>query len=380
MAKYEVVVRVEAGGIPSVGDAIKLVLQNTIENNITDCENDAQTTLVDGVLCVTNKTKVVDVSNLLFGAPVLAGGICKTTVHYSRYKLIFLAVLSAGKTVMVRNYGKQEIWLIKLVSSASAVAGAVLGVEVLENIAAVQSTGFALEIGGLTAVESAEVEGYCLSLQSGFAQHDIKNLGSILLDEQHKGKMFVNGMFLRFSSTLLYGYNLNAAFVSLSVEAGKTIELFDIVWETSRLWLYSGKLRVLAELVMGGVAEVKHLNLVRSFDNHHVNTHTTILPALAVELQKLFIERHGVNSLPVWDLHGQQEVIAMNVGVEAVIVSKEAADFLVPLMTTPVLKRHAEECAPKVLLTKWLESVKSKIGAPDIAKFYAALESLPTGK
>jgi len=88
------------------------------------------------------------------------------------------------------------------------------------------------ELDGITADDYREFRDNCLKLNT-VESKIVTNLGEILLDDQYRSKLFVEGLFVcKFeeSARIRYGYNLKASRIDLDRDRQK-VTTFNLVWE-----------------------------------------------------------------------------------------------------------------------------------------------------
>jgi len=142
-------------------------------------------------------------------------------------------------------------------------------------------------------------------------------VGSMILDPDFAGMIFVKGVFVEREAKFHVGYNL------LNVETDrdrKMISRFDLRWETSRVWDFAVKQN--PELISRALDLLKHgAEEVESW------ARTSFVPTDTVEkIHEKFLEEYGNDAIPVSTISESKEIGFF--GKKGVVVGQPLVDIL----------------------------------------------------
>ena len=151
------------------------------------------------------------------------------------YKIALLVLCREGFSVEIRNGA--DLWTASLEYS-DIYETECLHVTIDYDIYP-QEDCVEIGVSGLSQYSINKIVENTLYLQDGYNYHET-NEGTILLDDQHKGKVFVGGLFVdNFKSD--YGYNFRPEDFPLDRDR-KSLKPFDVSWQCSYIFdLYSKK-------------------------------------------------------------------------------------------------------------------------------------------
>ncbi len=226
----------------TVWRAVNEIFQNAFDAEVVNsdnayfCEYDKE----HEVLRIGNKYGVLPLSSLLLGCTTKADNPDTIGTHGEGYKVATIVLLRNNCSVTVYNYSKKEIWRAKVVNSRRY--GAPVGVYDVETVGfwkTVPNNDLVFEIGGISEEAYAEVVEKNLHLQEEY-QYIHTEFGDVLLDERHKGKVFVNGLYVCDKSQLSYGYDVVPSLIKLDRDRG-LIDSFNLQWCLGKLLLKTNK-------------------------------------------------------------------------------------------------------------------------------------------
>ncbi len=262
-SKYELTI--STGYVPdwTYAEAVRELLQNAIDNQTKNKENkmyvnynkDTET------LEIGNKTSELTLDTLLLGSSTKRDDNSTIGKHGEGYKVAFVVLLREGKNIKVNNYGRKEIWATRLVKSRRYNNSLVPEITVNKKAiwSKVPNNNLTIEIEGITEEEYNTIISNTLQLQSNYKGYKTLYDGEILLDENQKGKVYVNGLYVCTHSKLEYGYNFPPSVIKLDRDR-RLIDSIDLVWETSYLWRLIKQPTLLGELLIRGVYDVKYVS------------------------------------------------------------------------------------------------------------------------
>lgn len=199
-------------------------------------------------LSIGSLESALDMNTLLLGTSTKQHD-CNTIGQFGEgYKLGCLVLIRAGYSVNILNYGKKEIWHPHLVKSRRF--GATILVFDIEHVSIWQSipnTNLSFVVKGIKKELFTEISHYILPFNK--PTNVIKtDKGSVLLDEDRRGEVYVNGLYVNSYPDLCYGYDIPAQFLALDRDRHLARE-FDVSWATSAIWALSKDTKRILQLV-----------------------------------------------------------------------------------------------------------------------------------
>lgn len=194
-----------------------------------------------------------------------------------------------------------------------------------------------VEIGNINKEAWEDIRSMFLFLRDKRKKDDTveTNYGTLLLDEEFRGKLFVKGVHINNNPNLSYGYDFHSANLDRD---RKMIDSFDQEYYTRR---------VLTEAV------AKRPDLLDSFFAllnsgakdvaGYAYTEKANVPGVAALVSEKFTEKFGANAVPVTSLEMSRDI--EHLGKRGVVVHKALAAVLADVLGTPdtVMKDLANE-------------------------------------
>jgi hypothetical protein len=180
-------------------------------------------------LIIENDGVVLPHEALLFGTTTKADRDDLIGRFGEGLKLGILALVRAGFEVKIRSGG--EVWIPEIVHSERFKAR-ILSVDIRSGNE--PRNRVRIEVGGLSADRWEVLEPSFLFLQKVPARYQVStSAGTLLLQPEHAGLLFVKGILVARRANVRYGYDLAHARVDRD---RRMIEDHDIKTETSRIW------------------------------------------------------------------------------------------------------------------------------------------------
>lgn len=301
MSKFELSVSrdyVPGWGVP---EAIRELFQNALDAQAADPANvmDFEYVPEEEKLIITNRTSSLSTQSLLLGASSKRDDESMIGQFGEGYKIAVLVLAREGLDVVFYNYDKKEVWRPRLINSHR------YGTEILAFFidkefqwSEVPDNNLTIEITGLTEEMFTQIKATNLHVNQRYATDPLTTLetryGSILLDDDQKHKVYVNGLFVCEYQDYEYGYNFKPEYLKLNRDR-KLVSDFDLKWLASIMWLDNGGDREFAiravALAEKGTADVAYISSIHSrregFDR------------IAQEALEMFRKRYGAKAVPV---------------------------------------------------------------------------------
>ncbi len=323
-SKFELSISTEY--VPDWGlvEAFRELFQNALDNEIMNPENkmgwkyDASKQEV----VISNKTSKLETGSLLLGSGTKHDRTDTIGKHGEGYKIAFMVLLRNNKTILVENYGLNEIWEVKLVKSRKYKGKLVPTVFVNKEPIWKKkpSSDLTIIVGGISEEEYAELVKKNLHLQNDVESITTEGYGSVLLNEKESGNIYVDGLFIAHKDGFKYGYNFPPNVISLDRDR-KLVDSFDVKWHASSLWSKlsdtSDEARKIAtELVMD-----------RANDTAYISSMSYSNAKLVNSVADKFYTDNGKSAVPVTSNIEYEAVEKEGLG-KPVIVTSELAEVL----------------------------------------------------
>lgn len=344
-------------------EAVRELFQNALDNQVTNPENEmyfdydkeAQ------VLRIGNKTSVLQTSTLLMGSSSKRDDAKTIGKHGEGYKVALMVLLRSDKGVTFYNYGAKETWKTRMVKSRKFQGLAVpeITVEKQSFFRPVPNHDLIIEVQGISEEEYQGIVKANLHLQQGVEKYSTE-FGDVLLKEEHRGRVYVNGLFVAENTTITYGYNFKPQQIKLDRDR-RMIDTFDLLWETSQIWREVEQPELLSSLIYAEVADVKFLS--NRFSRNTLDT-------VKVHIEDKFVEEHGEDAIPVSNQQELEQV--QEQGSKAVFVSEQVATMIKPRVSQRVGFRQKTIVDKRI---EWLEKIASKLTEEEVNE-YLEMEDL----
>lgn len=272
-------------------------------------------------LHIGNKTSVLETSSLLLGATTKTGNDKAMGQFGEGYKIACLVLLREGKQVIINNYGKKELWRPRFVKSKR------YGTKILTFFVTkeyvwtkIPHGDLVITIENISPDEFEEIKKRTLHIQDKYPCICTPK-GEILTGPEHKGQIYVNGLWVTEQLNFSYGYNFNADVLRLDRDRSMVTE-FDISWQTSDMWLRVtevdqdiwSRIRI---MLNNAAPDVSYINQRAEYGM--MGTKLSIVADMA---HQDFIASHGVDAIPV---SSQEEIDKLPKGARTVVVNNVAA-------------------------------------------------------
>jgi len=308
MRKYEL--SISADYVPEWGvtEAVREFFQNAIDEETRDISNkmffeyDKETE----VIRIGNKHSNLNIKTLLFGVTTKKDDREMIGNHGEGYKIATVVLLRLGKTVVFQNYCRREIWSPRLVRSRKY-DGIMVPTFFVEQTAIwkeVPENSLVIEIGGITSEEYQEIMAANLHLQ-GIVEAKETGYGSLLVNEQYVGKVFVAGLYICSEPELEVGINFKPRVVRIERDRSM-VNSFDIKWYAARM-----------------IEELKDAEMTKRSLGCYTGTYIEsyrVPMEIKNEIAEDFINQYGAKAVPV---SNQEDMEGMKKrGYKPVIVSE----------------------------------------------------------
>ena len=356
MTKYEL--SIAENYVPgwTVVDAVRELFQNALDQEAVDESQVMSFDLQESAITITNQNAKLKASSLLLGASTKLDNVTTIGQFGEGYKLALLVLLRLGKRVVIENYGSSERWIPTL-KYVPKYGTKILTVSV-SKVKKVQHTNLTFAVAGLTEKDIEAIVESNLHFQIDHTETVDTPKGIILLDDRHKGKVYVSGLHIC-DHKYMYGYNFKPQYLKLDRDR-KLVSDFDLEWLASEMWAASGSDKII-ELAEAGAKDVQYI----------ANQYMYAAPAKNVPDQALaqFKLKHGERAHPVTNQTEMAELQTKSPDAKAVIVTpglqhliKSSQEYVEPEAV------EEEEVTLAGRLASWLDKVEGKLTKAEIAE------------
>lgn len=320
MRKYELSITPDYVSSWTVVDAVRELFQNAIDQQAThpECTMRAD---YDGEAClrIASTGVTLKTSTLLFGSSSKRSDAHTIGKFGEGYKIASLVLTRLGKQVTLYNYGAREVWKARLMPSLK------YGVDILtflvytkKETSFLPDNDLTIEVKGITNSEWVEIVESNLHLQDIEEECIIETpMGRILKAPSHKGKVFVNGLFVTHYTPYEFGYDFKPEHIKLDRDR-KLVSDFDLKWLSSRMWNCVDSTEEIIDLAKDGAPDIQYLT-ESGFDSSHKEE-------VQLTAHKEFVQDYGDRAVPV---SAQYEADVVPKGYKPIIVPEAYKKLIV---------------------------------------------------
>jgi hypothetical protein len=269
-------------------DAIREIFQNALDQQTVNPENkmDWDFSVEDECFWISSKDSKLTKDTLLFGCSSKTDDYRTIGTFGEGYKLALLVLTRLKYKVKIYNHADGEVWTPKIINSRRY-GGKILVIDIEKHIfSKTPDNNLTFMIDGVDAADIADIGLTNLHMKKPKKTIET-SFGHILCDDRHKGKVFVNGLFISKQKNYKYGYDVKPEFLTIGRDRN-LINSFDLSWLTSRMWLECNKPGVVSKLVHENAA-----------DTIYVGKFSTAKGELAQTMYAEFIGTYGKLAVPV---------------------------------------------------------------------------------
>lgn len=349
-------------------DAIRELFQNALDQEATVPNNEMFFNYVPETqtLSIGNKSSVLERKSLLLGASTKQDDD-KTIGRFGEgYKVAVLVLLRLGKGIKFYNYGAKEVWM-PYMKKSRAFKTDLLCFDIQKKAIwdSVPDYNLTIEVTGVTSDEYAEVVEKTLQLQGEYKSIPSAK-GEVLLSSDHKGKIFVNGLFVCLHEPYRRGYNFKPQYLKLDRDR-KLVSDFELRWLASEVWLgVDGHEDEIARLVDMTAPDVAYIHLASA-------PTFTRKEEIANKVAKAFTEEFGTAAVPVTS--NEELQAARSTGEKAVMVSEQKQALLRSSSLVPI-KQPPKVATVREQLEDWLDRHEQSLSRKAKAELASIMERL----
>lgn len=350
----------------SIFEAAREFLQNAIDQSNTEGNDWSYKYDPDTAkLAIMNKKSILKTSSLLLGSTSKSDDD-DTIGHFGEgYKIATLVATREGHNVTFYNYGAKEVWRPRFVNSRR------YGEQVLTFFVEKfmfknpPDNNLTVVIDNITPSEMNLIRHNALPLQEDVGDAIETKYGTILMDEKHAGRIFVNGLFVKHDETFKYGYDIPPKYLKLDRDR-RMIEQFELSWQTSTIW-GDAKDELVLSVVDKDYSDAKYLAAqYASFQKVSESTKT--------KAYEDFRGTYGDKAIPVYTNEDLQEIKDNYYDAEAVMVSELHKALITNAPSYSVKATEKVSVSKEDRLRDWYDEYCSDLHQEACDEFVSILE------
>lgn len=369
-SKYELTISTDYVPEWGIVEAVRELFQNALDNEIMNPENKMYFEYDETTyrLLIGNKTSMLTLDSLLLGKSTKRNNDETIGQHGEGYKIALMVLLRENKGITIFNSKAGEVWSTRLTKS-KRYNGAMVPTVTVEHksfFTRVKDHDLVIEVTNVSKEEYQMIKNSNLHIcgVDNIEKIDCDDLGSILLDDSYKGKVFVNGLYVCTNDKLSYGYNIMPKYVELDRDR-RLIADFNLSWTSSRMWKMSDS-ELLPKLVFDGAFDVKY---IKDAYTHNYSDNYRLEETIYEE----FKNNYGTESIAVSNQEQFLEALKLVPNEKIVMVEKE----VVEIIKDKQKELHGfEDKKPKDKLVDWFNTIEHKLDSEEIETFYNILNKL----
>lgn len=318
MSRYELSLSTSYVPAWGVAEGVRELIQNAIDEETLNPEHKMEVSYEGDTLYISNRGASLDIRTLLFGTSSKQSDNRMIGKHGEGYKVALLVLLRSGLDVTIYNLSDNTIWRPKLIKSKKYKGETVLVVDTqiadLMQQLKMQRDNASLyfKIERVTEEDYAQIMTNTLQLQGEY-EHIDSGVGEVLIEEQHKGKIFVKGLYIFEHEKLAYGYNFRPEDVQLDRDR-KLIGDYNLIWACSRVLA-----RVHMDDARDFIINATHLYEGEYIDYYLQYERADNIRNLADEMSDEFFAKHGSKAIAVDNQNDFNKYLAK--GLKPIMVS-----------------------------------------------------------
>lgn len=272
-------------------EAFRELMQNVVDrqNEMPNAEIIFGYNPTKGRITIGNKLSYLDRSTLILGETTKAGNNKLVGKYGEGYKLALLVLMRLGVRTRIRT--ANEIWAPEIRFSKQFKTD-LLTIQVHQ---AIPSDNLLFEMDGITPEDYSRFKERCLFLDPPVNKL-ATSYGEILLDEQLRSKIFVEGLYvctMAESDRIRYGYNMKAPYIDLDRDRRK-VGSYNLTWELGRM--YAELDATHASMIYALQREWRDCSC---YENHTKGKGNPLYDAVCSMHHDEFLVRYGKHAIPV---------------------------------------------------------------------------------
>lgn len=354
-SKYELTIDTNYVSDWNIAQAVRELFQNSVDSEVQNPGNTSYWKYDEDTqkLYIGNKYSVLNVETLLLGVSTKTNDNTTIGQFGEGYKIATVVLLRTNHPITFYNYGAKEVWTTKLVKSRRFNGRLVPTFYVDKKYPwqKVPDNNLTIVVENITSEDYKLICDYILSLHTDIGDTiNCGRFGTILLNPELRGKVFVSGLYVCTNERLNYGYNIKPVFLQLDRDR-KTVDNFNLLWTTSRMWVENQERAEFIEMLYGEDTP-PDISYIGSLCNTN-----SIDPTV---LDK-FLNTYGPDAIPVTSQEDYDLVLSM--GGHPVFVNKVLGD-VTKSISNNFLSTAVQTKSCLDMLTEWYKELEQEVNIP----------------
>ena len=354
-SKYELTIDTNYVSDWNIAQAVRELFQNSVDSEVQNPGNTSYWKYDEDTqkLYIGNKYSVLNVETLLLGVSTKTDDNTTIGQFGEGYKIATVVLLRTNHPITFYNYGAKEVWTTKLVKSRRFNGRLVPTFYVDKKYPwqKVPDNNLTIVVENVTSEDYKLICDYILSLHTDIGDTiDCGRFGTILLNPELQGKVFVSGLYVCTNERLNYGYNIKPVFLQLDRDR-KTVDNFNLLWTTSRMWVENQEKTEFIEMLYGEDTppDISYIGSLCSADS----IDSTVLDK--------FLATYGPDAIPVTSQEDYDLVLSM--GGHPVFVNKVLGD-VTKSISNNFLSTAVQTKSCLDMLTEWYKELEQEVDIP----------------
>ena len=320
MRKYELTIAKNYVPEWGIREAVRELFQNALDQEVISEDNKMFFSYSEGldVLEIGNKNSTLEASSLLLGTTTKLNDNLTIGQFGEGYKIAMLILLRNNLRVTIYNYGNREIWKPRFVKSRKYKAEILTVFSENASWNKKPENSLIIRIEGISKAVYDDIFNYNLHLR-GIKDYCIsEGYGKLLKDEDLKGMIFVNGLFVTENQSFDYGYDFLPSKLRLKRDRSM-VDNFDLKTATANLWdnLAEDEKQSMASMIVSGSSDLSYISY------SHVDT-----SSVSKDVFNVFKEQHGENSIALSNNTDLKSFMESHPDVNPIVVSDTLYDII----------------------------------------------------
>lgn len=360
MSRYELGMTLNYAKSWGVTEAVREFFQNAYDEEVEHPDNKMFFEYENGILSVGNKKSVLEPRTLLMGSTTKEDNQDLIGEHGEGYKVATVVLMRNGITVKIYNNEKGEVWTSKVVKSRRY--GTEIVVFDIQKKLFNKKYNLVFELEGITEEMYKDIVNSNLHLRKDIDEDLCKHgdRGTVLMQEQFKGCIYVNGLFVCNRKEIKWGYDFAPNLIRLDRDRG-LVDYFDLKF-------------AIANLVMATHdAEFIHKNIDNAdLEYIHTSSQYDTLRIVSDKVYEDFIVKYGEDAYPTENFEEYEELSKS--GYNAVYLPRRLNQVIRHAHSKDFILEEIEDIS--VRFEAWLEKAKATLSEDLISEIEDLWEEL----
>ncbi len=302
--------------------AIRELIQNGMDQEVMNPQNEF-TLEYDNAgqkLRFINKRSKLKINTLLLGRSSKTNNEDTIGKFGEGYKIAALVLNRLGKTFTIYNNEVNEIWISRFKNSKKWLEK-ILAFYVYEYKS--DDTDLIIEVGNVTDSEYRGLDEFWIGRNDSISRVHTE-YGDILTDEEYKGSIYVNGLYIECHGDFQYGYDLKPKYVELERDR-KSCDSWNVKKITSKM---------LPSAMLKGEVPFETIKTFIEKDSDDINylefqCDDNNKKSLVEKMEEAFEEENKFSVLPAVPVYTEQEKLKVQLwGGNPVVVPYRVSNIL----------------------------------------------------